>query len=80
MHKIPRKFRDIPEAKRLRDAQARFEAAVEREQVLSKASGQQVYLVSAYLQRAQRVGGGAGRIRCRYSLAEARSPDEGGTS
>jgi hypothetical protein len=53
MHKIPRKFRDIPEAKRLREAQAHFEAAVEREEVLSKASGQQVYLVSAYLQRAQ---------------------------
>ena len=54
MHKIPHKFRDIPEAKRLIDAQARFEAAVEREKVLSKTSGQQVYFVSAYLQRAQR--------------------------
>ena len=53
MHKIPRKFRDIPEAKRLRQAQANFEAAVEREQVLSKASEKLVYLVSPYLQRAQ---------------------------
>src|SRR5690348_14389851 len=52
--KIPHKFRDIPEAKRLRETQAQFEAAVEREKVLSKASGQQVYLVSPYLQRAQR--------------------------
>ena len=53
MHKIPHKFRDIPEAKRLRETQAQFETAVEREKVLSKASGQQVYLVSPYLQRAQ---------------------------
>ena len=54
MYEIPRKFRDIPEAKRLREVQARFEAAVEREKVLSKVSGQQVYFVSAYLQRVQR--------------------------
>ena len=54
MHKIPHKFRDIPEAKRLREAQAQFEAAVEREKVLSKASGQQIYFVSAYLERAKR--------------------------
>jgi hypothetical protein len=54
MHEIPHKFRDIPEATLLREAQAQFEAAVEREKVLSRASGQQVYLVSAYLQRAQR--------------------------
>jgi len=54
MYEIPHKFRDIPEARRLREAQAQFEAAVNREEVLSKASGQQVYLVSDYLQRAQR--------------------------
>jgi hypothetical protein len=54
MFKIPHKFRDIPEANTLRKAQAQFDAAVEREMVLSKASGQKVYLVSPYLQRAQR--------------------------
>jgi len=54
MHDIPHKFRDLPEAKRLRQAQADFEAAVERERGLSKASGQQVYFVSDYLQHAQR--------------------------
>jgi hypothetical protein len=54
MHNVPHEFRSIPEARRLREAQSHFDAAIEREKVLSAASGEKVRLVSASLQEAQR--------------------------
>lgn len=52
MFKIPDKFRDIPEAKTVRAAQARFEAMVEEEKRSSRQKGERVHLISGKLQKA----------------------------
>ena len=52
MFKIPAKFRDIPEAVQLRQANAEFEAAIEQEKRLTKQSGEKVHFISSKLRNA----------------------------
>jgi hypothetical protein len=53
MFKIPNEFRDLPEATNVRDAQARFEAALEKEKRATQESGERVHLISGQLRQAQ---------------------------
>jgi hypothetical protein len=51
---IPSKFRDIPEAKRAREAEEEFKAALERETKLAAVSSQRVHFISKELQLIQK--------------------------
>ena len=51
MFKIPEEFRDIPEAIRLREAEAQFEAVVEQEKRATQQSGERVHLIGTKLAR-----------------------------
>jgi hypothetical protein len=53
MHKIPDAFRDIPAAVKLREAEARFAAAIEQEKRVTQQSGERVHLISGQLRQAQ---------------------------
>ena len=53
MYKIPDEFRDLPEAKRLRGAQAKFSAAAEEGRPLTLENEERVRLVGDQLRRAQ---------------------------
>ena len=53
MYRIPDEFRDIPEANRLREAQAQFEAAIEEEKRLTQRTRERVHLISEQLRKAQ---------------------------
>jgi hypothetical protein len=53
MLKIPPEFRDIPEAAQLRQAEANFDAAIEREKRITQQSGERVHLITEQLQQAQ---------------------------
>lgn len=53
MHKIPEKFRDIPEAVRLRAAETRFAAAIEQEKQATQQSRERVHLITGQLRQAQ---------------------------
>ena len=53
MFKIPDEFRDIPEAVKLRDAEAQFAAAIEQEKRLTQQSGERVHLITGQLRQAQ---------------------------
>jgi hypothetical protein len=50
---IPFRFRNLPEARRAREVEAEFAAAIESEKKLASASGERVRLVSAELRRVQ---------------------------
>lgn len=53
MHKIPEEFRDLPEAERLREAQAAFAAAAEEGRRLTFENKERVRLVGEQLRNAQ---------------------------
>src|SRR5882724_920200 len=53
MFKIPDEFRDTPEAARVREATARFEAAIEQQKRIARQSGERVHLVTGQLRQAQ---------------------------
>ena len=53
MFKIPDEFREIPEAVKLREAETRFEAAIEEERRATQRSGERVHLISEQLRHAQ---------------------------
>src|SRR5947208_3299163 len=53
MFRIPEEFRDIPEAVRLREAEAQFEAAIEQEKLATQQSGERVHLIGRNLRHAQ---------------------------
>jgi len=53
MFKIPDEFRDIPEAVELRQAEARFKAAIEQEKRITQDSEKQVHLITGKLRQAQ---------------------------
>ena len=53
MFKIPDKFRDTPEAAKVREATARFEAAIEREKRITQQTGERVDLITGQLRQAQ---------------------------
>jgi len=54
MYKIPDEFRDLPEAKRLRGAQAKFSAAAEEGRRLTFENEERVSLVGEQLRNAQK--------------------------
>ena len=51
---IPFEFRDLPEAKIVREAQAEFAAALQREMKMVTERGERVHLISEDLQRIQK--------------------------
>jgi hypothetical protein len=51
---IPSEFRNLPEAQHVRNVEAEFHAALEREKKLAAAEGHRVHLISADLQRVQK--------------------------
>jgi hypothetical protein len=53
MFKIPDEFRDVPEATKVREAQARFERAIEQEKRATEQTGERVHLISGELRQAQ---------------------------
>src|SRR5207244_13572730 len=53
MFKIPDEFRDTPEAAKVREATARFEAAIEREKRIAQQTGERVDLITGQLRQAQ---------------------------
>ena len=53
MFKIPDEFRDTPEAAKVREATARFEAAIEQQKRIARQSGERVHLVTGQLRQAQ---------------------------
>src|SRR5438309_1278956 len=53
MFKVPEEFRDIPEAIRLREAEAQFEAAIKQEKRATQQSGERVRLIGRKLRHAQ---------------------------
>ena len=52
MFKIPDEFRDTPEAAKVREATARFEAAIEQEKRIAQ-GGERVHLITGQLRQAQ---------------------------
>ena len=53
MFKIPDEFRDTPEAEKVREAEARFEAAIDQEKRITQQSGERVHLITGQLRQAQ---------------------------
>ena len=53
MFKIPDEFRDTPEAARVREAEARFQAAIEQQKRIPQQSGERVQLITGQLRQAQ---------------------------
>jgi hypothetical protein len=52
MFKIPDEFRDVPEALKVREAQARFERAIEQEKrVTEQTGGECILLAESYVKR-----------------------------
>jgi hypothetical protein len=53
MFKIPDEFRDTPEAAKVREAEARFEAAIEQEKRITQHSGERMHLITGQFRQAQ---------------------------
>ena len=76
MFKIPDEFRDTPEAARVREATARFEAAIEQQKRIAQQSGERVHLVTGQLRQAQEeLSESTECFRCRHGRAKAGRAD-----
>src|SRR5437773_9269560 len=76
MFKIPDEFRDTPEAAKVREATARFEAAIEQAKRIAQQSGERVHLDTG--QFASGAGGASGSTECfrlRHGRAKAGRAD-----